>query len=166
MNLDNLNKWLNLAANIGVIAGILLLAVEIRQNQAVLEQTRDSLLLDSSHLDVSRFTDWRSQQIANKEVAELFLEKAGGGELDAVDQHRFDLICNDLYWAAALMHERAVELGKPSYEKGTVDWMRQQLLNPALNDCWLKFREILLLWGYDVFVGQVENRSGAPEPAQ
>ena len=31
MNLDNLNKWLALAANIGVIAGIVFLAVEIDQ---------------------------------------------------------------------------------------------------------------------------------------
>ena len=153
-----LNKWLSLVANIGVVAGIILLAVEVRQNQAVLEQTRDSLLLDSSHLDVSRFTDWRTQQIADREVAQLFLEKVRGGELDEVDQHRFDLICNDLYWAAALMHERAKELGKPSYEKGTVDWMRQQMLNPALADCWQPFREILRLWGYDDFVDLVEEQ--------
>ena len=157
MDLDKLNRWLSLAANIGVVLGILLLAVEIRQNQAVLEQTRDILLLDSSHLDVSRFTEWRSKQIADREVAELFIGKVAGSELDDVDQHRFDLVCSDLYWAAALMHERAVELGRPSYEQGTVAWMRQQLSNPALGDCWKRFREVLLLWGYDDFVEQVEQ---------
>lgn len=36
MNLDKLNKWLTLAANIGVIAGIVLLALEIKQNNELL----------------------------------------------------------------------------------------------------------------------------------
>ena len=36
MNTDNLNKWLTLAANLGVIAGILFLAIEIQQNNEAL----------------------------------------------------------------------------------------------------------------------------------
>ena len=37
MKLDQLNKWLTLAANIGVIAGIVFLAIEIRQNTQSLQ---------------------------------------------------------------------------------------------------------------------------------
>ena len=37
MNLDNLNKWLTLIANVGVIAGILFLAYEIRQNTQMMQ---------------------------------------------------------------------------------------------------------------------------------
>ena len=37
MKSDKLNQWLSLGANLGVIAGILLLAYEIRQNSEVLE---------------------------------------------------------------------------------------------------------------------------------
>jgi len=35
VNLDRLNRWLTLAANIGVIAGILFLAYELQQNQLI-----------------------------------------------------------------------------------------------------------------------------------
>jgi len=35
MNLDNLNKWLTLFANIGVLAGIFFLAFEIQQDSSV-----------------------------------------------------------------------------------------------------------------------------------
>ena len=35
--MDRLNKWLMLAANLGVIAGIILLAVELQQNNVLLE---------------------------------------------------------------------------------------------------------------------------------
>lgn len=37
MNMDKLNKWLMLAANLGVIARIILLAVELQQNNSLLE---------------------------------------------------------------------------------------------------------------------------------
>jgi hypothetical protein len=35
--MDKLNNWLMLAANLGVIAGIILLAVELQQNNSLLE---------------------------------------------------------------------------------------------------------------------------------
>jgi hypothetical protein len=45
MNLDKLNKWLMLAANLGVLAGIVFLALEIRQNSdALVSESRQGLL--------------------------------------------------------------------------------------------------------------------------
>ena len=40
MKLDSLNKWLTLAANIGVIAGIAFLAIEVSQNTESLDESR------------------------------------------------------------------------------------------------------------------------------
>jgi hypothetical protein len=37
MNFDRLNQWLSLAANAGVIAGFVLLAVQMKQNTEALE---------------------------------------------------------------------------------------------------------------------------------
>lgn len=37
MNLDSLNKWLTLAANIGVIAGIIFLGLELNQNTTAVQ---------------------------------------------------------------------------------------------------------------------------------
>ena len=37
MTLDNLNKWLTLIANLGVLIGIIVVAVELRQNQVNME---------------------------------------------------------------------------------------------------------------------------------
>ena len=43
-NKEELDRWLSLLANVGVIAGIVFLAVEIRQNTEMVEsQTRDSI---------------------------------------------------------------------------------------------------------------------------
>ena len=37
MNLDRLNDWLTLLTNVGVLVGIFLLVIELRQNQEILE---------------------------------------------------------------------------------------------------------------------------------
>ncbi len=63
MNLDKINDWLTLAANIGVLAGILLVAYEIRQNQELLELDYKLTLLDSASLEVSRYTVMREARI-------------------------------------------------------------------------------------------------------
>jgi hypothetical protein len=35
MNLERINHWLALAANLGVLIGVIFLAVEMRQNSAI-----------------------------------------------------------------------------------------------------------------------------------
>ena len=43
--MDRLNQWMTLAANVGVLIGIIFLAYEIRQNtDAVHAQTREAIL--------------------------------------------------------------------------------------------------------------------------
>jgi hypothetical protein len=37
LDFDRLNKWLTLGANLGVLVGIILLVMEIRQNQEIIE---------------------------------------------------------------------------------------------------------------------------------
>ena len=44
---DDLNRWLTLLANVGVIVGIVFLAVEVRQNTASLEMNRQIALADA-----------------------------------------------------------------------------------------------------------------------
>lgn len=50
MNLDKLNKWLTLSANIGVVLGLLILVVEVRQNASLtrvaLETAKNDQLAD------------------------------------------------------------------------------------------------------------------------
>ena len=47
MNTDNLNKWLTLVANVGVIAGIAFLAMEIRQSNQIAVATNEIAIRDS-----------------------------------------------------------------------------------------------------------------------
>ena len=58
MKLDNVNKWLTLVANFSVVAGIIFLAIEVRQNQELLE--RDHELLDHRSQNTALDKSWNS----------------------------------------------------------------------------------------------------------
>ena len=46
MKLDDVNRWMNLAASVGVIAGLFLLAFELQQNREMVRaQTRNDIAL-------------------------------------------------------------------------------------------------------------------------
>ena len=52
MNVERVNKWLMLAANIGVIASIIFLGLEIRQNTEALYSQSRQAILNSAQLEI------------------------------------------------------------------------------------------------------------------
>jgi len=64
---DQLSKWLTLLANIGVLAGLAILILEIRQNNdiamAQIEQSRSESL-----------TQWRRERVINDHIAPLIVK--------------------------------------------------------------------------------------------
>lgn len=68
MDADRLNRWLSLVANIGVLAGLALLIVEIRQSNllamAEVEQTRSDTLLQ-----------WRREWVTNDHIAPMLVAR-------------------------------------------------------------------------------------------
>lgn len=74
MTMDKLNQWLTLLANIGVIAGIVFLAIEIRQNTEMIQsQTRDAI----TEKQIAVFEWWATSTENNrirKEGNELALD--------------------------------------------------------------------------------------------
>ncbi len=58
MKIDNLNKWLTLLGNLGVILGIIFLAMEIQQNTNMMQaQTRDAITEKQLTFYTSMFSD-------------------------------------------------------------------------------------------------------------
>jgi len=82
MDFDRLNRWVTLLANIGVVAGIFFLAIEMRQgNLATRITARDSAsqghidftsnLLDPSILAVARHKAVRDEELTDLESGQL-----------------------------------------------------------------------------------------------
>ena len=82
MNLEKLNQWLRLLANIGVVAGIIFLAMEIRTNTAT---NRIAVLQNYSN----NWMHIHAQLAENHELATLVDKALSGGELDNVENRQF-----------------------------------------------------------------------------
>jgi hypothetical protein len=82
MNSQKLNDWLTLAANVGVIAGIVILAIEIRQNSdAVRAQTRAQL--------AEEVTELFSVNMNDKEYASVLMRGNNLDDLTPVEQYQY-----------------------------------------------------------------------------
>jgi len=82
MDSDKLNKWLSLVANVGVIAGIVFLAIEIRQNSDVVRaQTRAQL--------TEQVMDLFSVNMNDQEYASVLMRGNNVEELSPVEQYQY-----------------------------------------------------------------------------
>ena len=81
MNLDSINRWLTLAANIGVMAGIIFLAFELQQNTVATQ-------LQAASNFQSSYTEIELSIYGNPEFAELLIKGREGEEVSGVDQLR------------------------------------------------------------------------------
>ena len=82
MDSDKLNKWLTLVANVGVIAGIVFLAIEIRQNSdAIRAQTRGQL--------TEQVMELFSVNMNDQEYASVLMRGNNVEELSPVEQYQY-----------------------------------------------------------------------------
>ncbi len=159
MKLDNVKKWLTLVANFGVVAGIIFLAIEIRQNQEMLERDHALALLDSASMEVARFTQQRALRIQDKELMQIWIDGLAGKELDEADQARFMSMCTENLWSDVLIYERSVALERTAFELAAIESVRTRIAElPSMKACWDKRKIGFVRWGYSDFVDAVESR--------
>ena len=89
MESDRLNRWLTLAANIGVLAGILFLAYELQQNTLV---TR----LEAASSFQNSFSEIEIFVAGSPEFAELLVKGREGGELTGAAELRLGLFYSNV----------------------------------------------------------------------
>jgi len=87
MNFDKLNQWIMTAANVGVLAGIVFLGVEIQQNTTMVRaQTRDAM--------TEKQIAYYELNINNIEAANIFRNIENASEVDRTsnEYRQFTLI--------------------------------------------------------------------------
>ena len=81
MSIDTVNRWLTLAANIGVLIGIAFLIVEINQNtQATNTASRDA--------SVEHILNFFEQGMDNQVIARARHKLSSGEELDGFERQQ------------------------------------------------------------------------------
>ena len=82
MDKDRLNRWLSLAANLAVLAGIILLAFELEQNREMMRaQTRNELSV--------QIVDLLSQVATSDELSSLLVRSESGEPLSVEETLQF-----------------------------------------------------------------------------
>lgn len=106
MNLDRLNRWLTLGANIGVLLGLLLLVLELNQGRDLMRaQTRNEIALG--------IIDLMSLSATNPQLANVLRRGDGGEELTPDEQFQYRR-----YWLATY---RYYENAHYQYRQGLYD---------------------------------------------
>lgn len=85
MKLDSLNRWLTLFANVGVIAGIFFLAIQVQQNNKLLSAAAINVVLETRMQRVE-------QTAANEDQAALLVKNRSGAPLTEIESARMQAI--------------------------------------------------------------------------
>lgn len=116
MNSSKINNWLTLMANLAVVAGIVFLTIQLRQNNDLLRsESRQALVAN----DVTSL-------IANLENAAVFARLTSSGELSAEEQLRLS------FMFAIDLRNREFEYFQ--YTNGLLD-----------EESWLAYRNVILI---------------------
>jgi len=90
MKVDRLNQWLTLAANLGVLAGILLVVFELGQNRDELAQNRQMIRAQTRNEVAVQLVNLMSQVASDPELASILNRAWSGEELSAREVVQFN----------------------------------------------------------------------------
>ena len=135
MDADRLNRWLTLAANVGVLIGIALLLVELNQN-------RDMMRAQIRNEMSSEIVGLLNDVAYSSEFASIYRRGEDGEELDAVEQTQFNFRTYALfrYFENALYQHRQGLYDASEIESQKVTW-RRAMASKRVTDLWCVYRE-------------------------
>jgi hypothetical protein len=117
MKLDDLNRWMSLAASLGVIAGLVLLAFELQQNREMMRaQTRNDIALG--------VMDLMYVVASNPQLNSVMLRGSAGEELtpDEYSQFRQMVVARLRYYENVHYQYQQGMYEKPYFDKQKQAW--------------------------------------------
>ena len=119
MNLDKFNKWLTLLTNLGVLAGIIFLGMELQQNSRMMQaQTRDAL--------TGRLSDFFMDVGSNEYASDVFFRGRRGEFERGIDPEwdpfMFLVLSNLQLWENEWYQYQAGLFGEDEFKARSVTW--------------------------------------------
>ena len=139
--LGNLGEF---AGAFGVVATLIYLAIQVRHSRNAMEE--NARLAQGAVLATTftHFSNFRRHIIDNADVARIWREGCGGGELAEDDRTRFDQLGDEFIFGFNSVFAQAVAAGDKDMAKA----MPQSLAgfvhaNPGIHVIWERMREVL-----------------------
>lgn len=156
----DINKWLTLIANFGVIAGILFLAVEVRQNQESINEANMISRLSASSATLEAYDGFRAMLIQDKEIAQIWDSGLKGESLDPIDALRFRRLCQSSIWNSVVAYERYLAIGREDSAIATAEGVKSRIeTRIGFRECWDVIEIGIRRVGFGFFVEAVEGYS-------
>lgn len=137
MESDRLMRWLTIGANIGVLAGLLLLVVELNQN-------RDLVRAQIRHELAMGIVDLLQTPAENQQLAEVLFRGVSGEELAPSESYQFELRTNALfrYWEDVHYQYRAGLYDDTEFARQRDAWRASLARSQLAADYWCKVRQL------------------------
>ena len=126
----DLGQSMTILANVGVIAGIVFLGIELQQNNELLAAQARKDQLDARAVTLESITE-------NSELALLSFKLENGDELTPLEQHRFEAWATNVFisWEWQYDEYQAGTLGGDDVPSG--GWSNRAQRWPQLREVWL-----------------------------
>lgn len=137
MDTDKLNRWLTLGANLGVLAGLALLLVELNQNHEMMRaQTR--------HEIAAGIVDLLLVPASNEQLAELMYRAETGGDLTPEEHFQFAMRTNALlrYWEDVHYQYRVGLYDEVEFSKQKEAWRNALHRSEGMRAYWCDKRSL------------------------
>jgi hypothetical protein len=146
----DLGQTIGILANVGVIAGIVVLIVEINQNE-------ESLYEDRLETSLVLFNDFREFVSQSEEMTDIWMKGMAEQEMTATSNQRFQFMCQSYLWIYATNYQRNSRQGLASAQGGINSLRRQLRESSGLRGCWDRLRDTVSDYGYPEFVRLVDS---------
>ena len=154
----DLGQTSQIVASIGVMLGIVFLAIEIGQNQEALEEQNALTLLTGRDEAYESFGDFRRLLLENPDLMQVWTRGGSDEELTPLEREQFSTLCIDDIYMRVALYNRFNALDLPLEAQVLVDNLRSRnARSTAFNRCWEGRRNPLLRRGYDGFLNAVDG---------
>ena len=159
----DLGRAINTLSNIGVIAGLVFLGVEVGQNQAALEQANTINRQAVLNTAVESYNTWRTLLIQDEELNRIWSESFHEKTLSDEDYARFSWLADNFLWASVSYYEGYKTFGNDTRTHAPTALLSSNLEAPIHRKYWERQgKPMLEHWGYNAFVRAVDEGSAPP----
>jgi len=154
----DLGQTISIVANVGVILGIVFLAVEVSQNQTSLEEANKINRASATSTSLNYFNDYRTLLAQDEQLAQIYISGSSGEELSNIDRLRFESLCQNYLWTYVTMHEHYLAVDEESRARGVIVSMREIIQPPGIQQCWeTRVKPYASILGYDEFLRDLDD---------
>jgi len=151
MKKHDAGQLFGILANIGVIAGIVFLAIQVgQQNTINLLTGRDAAL--------EYFNGFRTLLVENPDLMKVWNEGMADANLTSQESDRFDLLCSSSLWGRLTLYNRQSAFGLEQEVHGIILGIRDDIhKSEHFRRCWDVTKRNLERNGFGDFVELVET---------